>query len=108
MVLVHTPVNPLLKKFFENYPKYHIAKFLIDHRLYRLTSLLLLKALYWIKFKIIYRLELKDTKNLIIKKKDYSGEPILIVQNHSANRDGQLSMATWAHFGKLIGVLSTF
>jgi len=106
MVLFTTAVNPLLEKFVKSYPKYHIVKFLIEHKLNRITSIILLNVLYWFRFKMLNRLELIDKKNLIIKKRDYSGEPILVVQNHSSERDGSMCMATWSHFGKLIGVFT--
>jgi 1-acyl-sn-glycerol-3-phosphate acyltransferase len=65
----------------------------------------MLKIIYWILFKIVYRLELKDVRNLYIKSKQYTGKPFLIVQNHCSSRDVIMLITIWAHLGKYSSVL---
>jgi 1-acyl-sn-glycerol-3-phosphate acyltransferase len=101
--------NPVILKFFENYPNSHILKFFINHKLHRLVKLIILKLFYLLLFKVLYRLEFRDIQNLIINNKNYTGEPILILQNHSSSRDVLIILSSWAHFGVPTSVLgSTF
>lgn len=91
--------NLVLDKFFKNYPPYHFFKFMIDKKLNRAFAVIFFKTIYWIGFKVMNRIELRDKENIFPLQKGNEGKPFLIIVNHCAGLDVIMHTSIWAHLG---------
>lgn len=60
---------------------------------------MLFKIIYWIGFKTMNRIELRDKTNIKPLQKSYCGQPFLIIANHCASLDVIMHTSIWAHLG---------
>lgn len=101
------PENNVQQKFFEKHPRYHFLKFMLNHRLHRLFTLIVFKLMYWLWFKPMNRLELRGKQHIKYIQQEHQNRPFLIIENHSLNADVMMHYSIWGHLGFVTHVFTS-
>jgi 1-acyl-sn-glycerol-3-phosphate acyltransferase len=102
----HPPRNIIQENYYQNFKRWHFFKFLINHKLQRVVVQLIYKFLYWALFKVMNRIEIQDRNKVFALKKEFKGQPFLIVENHCGGMDVLMNMTLWSHLGFLTFVFT--
>ncbi|MBD3353188.1 MAG: hypothetical protein GF364_17040 [Candidatus Lokiarchaeota archaeon] len=105
--ILNPPKNPVIDKFFEQHPRSHFLKFILNHHLHRLFAIVVFKVMYWCWFKIMNRIELQGKRHIEYLKSHYENSPFLIIENHVSNTDVLMHYSIWGHLGFMTYVFTS-